>query len=254
MAQLMKDHTLKPGTSGRWSPYVGGERCPAQWGSSRRREQESAPIHWERLQVRRETLGYDLGERHRPVGSLGLRRCEKWFPAGHQDQLPVDRDRGGAGSPAGLASARRPLPAEGLSQPRAGLRALYRSGTLSMSARTASVDSGTIRLGSFFGSLIPSQGDADSLRSRTAALKMAATMPWATPTVAGESPRPFSWSPDMPFTHRLDLARADAVEPTFAQDGIGDAGPALASQLAHEFLTPSCDHRSRSATLVSARR
>jgi hypothetical protein len=57
------------------------------------------------------------------------------------------------------------------------------------------VASGVISTGSFFGSFVPSQGEVLMSRSRNAALKAAATMPWMTCTVAGDRAR------DRPVTH-----------------------------------------------------
>jgi hypothetical protein len=54
-----------------------------------------------------------------------------------------------------------------------------------MRAATASVDSGSTRFGCRFGSFVPSHGLAATRRSRTAALKMPATIRCTTPTVDG---------------------------------------------------------------------
>src|SRR3954452_1225425 len=55
----------------------------------------------------------------------------------------------------------------------------------SVSASTASTDSGSMRSLGFFGSLVASHGEAMILRSRTASLKTAARMRWTTPTEPG---------------------------------------------------------------------
>jgi hypothetical protein len=55
------------------------------------------------------------------------------------------------------------------------------------SASTIPTASGTTSLGSFFGSLVPSHGELPTSRSRMAALNTAATSPWLTWTVAGDS-------------------------------------------------------------------
>jgi hypothetical protein len=67
------------------------------------------------------------------------------------------------------------------------MSARYRCGTASMRCATTAVSSGTISRGSFLGNVVLSHGEELTFRSRMAALKIAATIPWMTCTVAGDS-------------------------------------------------------------------
>ena len=123
-------------------------------------------------------------------GALDWRSHHHW---NNGRRIPCRLSKACAGPVAAAAISRwKPSPA-----PRAGrgltLRVVvrrldtYRIVRRGSVACTASVGSGSTLDGSFFGSLIPTHGDVGRQRSRTAALKMPATMPCSVLTVDGAS-------------------------------------------------------------------
>lgn len=97
-----------------------------------------------------------------------------------------------------------------------GTKARQRAGMAASSESTCSTARGTTGSRWFSGSRVPSQGETDTMRSRTAALNMDARTPCTTATVDGAS----RWSTSSPFTQCLDVGRPHGGDAPLAEQRV----------------------------------
>jgi len=135
-------------------------------------------------------LDSDAGERDRAPRRLALRRAEvRLAPVRTTSWRSIRMDGRVDGGISPDRSTVRPVASliRGPAAAPSGTSARNRGGRATSNASTCAVSNGTTGSWWSSGSFDPSHGDEAMSRSRIAALKTAATTPWATATVAGAS-------------------------------------------------------------------